>query len=167
MELTLPSLTRDAALRSAAPEPGFAIHMDEGPWIEGEPGGYNKYMLFDLRKNSFVTLFKLDPGRTISAHFHAGSVIGHVLQGCWKYLEYDWVAEVGSTVFEPPGEVHTLTNPGTVPMISVFHVVGPYILVDKDGSQTSYGDAFTVRDSVLAYCRKHGVEHSFIARITR
>jgi quercetin dioxygenase-like cupin family protein len=37
-------------------------------------------------------------------------VVGYVIRGRWKYLEHDWVAEEGSFVYEPPGEIHTLTK---------------------------------------------------------
>jgi 2,4'-dihydroxyacetophenone dioxygenase len=36
-------------------------------------------------------------------------VRGYVLKGRWRHLEHTWVAWEGSYVFEPPGEVHTLT----------------------------------------------------------
>ena len=31
-----------------------------------------------------------------------------MIKGRWHYLEHDWVAEEGTFVYEPPGEIHTL-----------------------------------------------------------
>ena len=47
--------------------------------------------------------------------------------GRWRYLEHDWVAETGSYVFEPPGEIHTLTVPeDCAEMITFFNITGSH-----------------------------------------
>jgi quercetin dioxygenase-like cupin family protein len=124
-------------------------------------------MLFDLRHNSFVTLFKINPGRRLPPHFHAMPVVGYVLQGVWKYEEHDWVARPGSMVYEPAGEVHTLVNIGRKPMISVFHVTGPHLDVDEKGHVLNYVDAYSALTYTRDYCRMRGIDDSFIAKITR
>ena len=79
-------------------------------------------------------------------------VTGYVIRGRWKYLEHDWMAEEGSFVYEPPGEVHTLTVPADCPeMITLFHISGAMIYVDADGRTTAYEDVFTK----LEMCRRH------------
>ena len=61
-------------------------------------------------------------------------VIGYVIKGRWKYLEHDWIAEEGSFVYEPPGEIHTLTVPADcAEMITFFNISGAMIYLDADG----------------------------------
>jgi 2,4'-dihydroxyacetophenone dioxygenase len=166
MKVKLPVPLRDE-LKSWAPNPGFHFGAEECPWIPGEPGCWNKFMLFDLVNNAFVTLFKINPGKSLQPHYHAQPVVGYVLQGRWKYQEYDWVARAGSTVYEAAGVVHTLTNVGRIPMISVFHVTGPHIVVDGNGRQTDYADAFVLLQYVRDYCKSKGMDDSFVEKIIR
>jgi len=154
-----------ALLKSWAPVPGYHFGADECPWIPGETGTWNKFMLFDLRKNSFTTLFKMAPNIAIPPHYHSLAVVGYCLQGRWKYKEYDWVAGPGSFVYEPAAEVHTLQN-GDETMTSFFHVTGPHITVDSEGKQIAYVDAFIARDYARQYCESAGLDTSFIDRIT-
>jgi outer membrane protease len=52
------------------------------------------------------------------------------LKGKWKYLEHDWVAEAGSYVFEPPGEIHTLVVPeGVDEMVSYMQMLFNRIII--------------------------------------
>ncbi len=61
---------------------------------------------------------------------------GYVIKGRWYYLEHDWVAETGSFVFEPPGEIHTLRVPeDSAEMITFFNISGAMIYLDDDGKQ--------------------------------
>ena len=79
---------------------------------------------------------------------------GHRLrhQGRWKYLEHDWIAEEGSFVYEPPGEIHTLTVPADCPeMITFFNISGAMIYLDAEGGTIGYEDVFTK----LEMCRRH------------
>jgi 2,4'-dihydroxyacetophenone dioxygenase len=154
-------------LKSWAPDPGFQLGAEECPWIPGEPGCWNKFTLFDLSNNGFVTVLKMNPGRSLQPHYHAQPVVGYTLQGRWKYREYDWVAQAGSTTYEAAGVVHTLTNLGRAQMISVFHVMGPHILVDRKGRQTDYADAFVLLQFVQDYCKAKGIDDSFLEKIIR
>jgi hypothetical protein len=54
-----------------------------------------------------------------------------------RYLEHDWVAEQGSFVYEPPGEIHTSVLPDDcAEMITFFNIGGAMIYVDDAGRQT-------------------------------
>ena len=65
---------------------------------------------------------------------------------------HDWIAEEGSFVYEPPGEIHTLTVPGDCPeMITFFNIGGAMVYLDEAGRQTGYEDVWTKID----LCRKH------------
>jgi 2,4'-dihydroxyacetophenone dioxygenase len=53
---------------------------------------------------------------------------------------------------EPPGETHTLFVPDDVSeMITLFHVTGTYVYVERDGAPVGIEDVFTK----LAGARKH------------
>ena len=72
-----------------------------------------------------MNILRVREAGMLSRHRHPGPVHGHVLTGKWRYLEHDWVAEAGSYVFQPPGEIHTLVVPeGVEEMITLFHVTG-------------------------------------------
>ena len=67
-----------------------------------------------------------------------------MIKGRWKYLEHDWTAEEGSFVYEPPGEIHTLTVPDDcAEMITFFNISGAMIYLDAEGRQIGYEDVFT------------------------
>ena len=90
-------------------------------------------------------------------------VVGYVISGRWKYLEHDWTAEEGSFVFEPPGEVHTLTVPADCPeMITFFNIQGAMIYVDADGRQTGYEDVWTKIDMCRAHYRDNGLGAAYV-----
>jgi 2,4'-dihydroxyacetophenone dioxygenase len=157
----------EVIFRNAAATPGCEVPEDEGIWIPGEPGIYNKFLLLDLSKNHFTTLVKCDPGARIARHFHTAAVVGYVLRGEWKYDEHDWVARPGSFVYEPAGEAHTLQVLGDEPMFSFFHVTGPHISLDEDGRVIGYSDAFNFLDYCRQYCRENALDPTYFDKITR
>jgi hypothetical protein len=88
----------------------------------------------------------------LTRHLHPAPVHGYVIRGRWYYLEHDWVAETGSYVFEPPGEIHTLTVPEDCPeMITFFNISGCMIYLDENNKQIGIEDVFTKIDM----CRRH------------
>ena len=93
-------------------------------------------------------------------------VVGYVIKGRWKYLEHDWTAEEGSFVFEPPGEVHTLTVPADcAEMITFFNISGAMIYVDAEGRQTGYEDVFTKIDDVPRALSRRGPRRGLRRRL--
>ncbi len=112
-------------------------------------------LCLSTRQGYWVNLLRVRKAGILSRHRHPAPVHGYVLEGRWRYLEHDWVAEAGSYVFEPPGETHTLTVPEGVPlMITLFHITGAMIYVDEKGAVTAYEDVF----SKIAMCRKHYID---------
>ena len=80
------------------------------------------------------------------------AVVGYVIRGRWRYLEHDWIAEEGSFVYEPPGEIHTLVVPADcTEMITFFNIGGAMIYLDEDGRQNGYEDVW----SKIDLCRNH------------
>lgn len=80
-----------------------------------------------------VVMSRMAPGTRTCTHLHLGPVTGFTYQGRWRYLEYDWVAEAGSCIFEPAGSIHTLVVEGDEPAIVLFHVMGEIINYGPDG----------------------------------
>ena len=79
-------------------------------------------------------------------------VVGYVIKGKWRYLEHEWIADEGSFVYEPPGEVHTLVVPDDChEMITFFNISGAMIYLDNAGQQIGYEDVF----SKIEMCRRH------------
>jgi 2,4'-dihydroxyacetophenone dioxygenase len=91
----------------------------------------------------------------LNRHRHPMAVTGYVIKGRWRYLEHDWIAETGSFVFEPPGEIHTLVVPeDCAEMITFFNIAGAMIYLDDAGRQIGYEDVW----SKIEMCRRHYVE---------
>lgn len=152
--------------QSLASAPGIHIPEGEGLWVPFEPGIENRFLLFNLKQNSFVIVFRAQPGSATMRHYHCSPVIGLTMQGAWKYREYDWVARAGSFVYEPAGEAHTLENIGEEPMITLFHVMGPSIQLDESGEQIGYVDAFSMLEYSRDYCKKSGISTAYLDKIT-
>jgi len=129
-----------------------AIPADERIWVPQAPGVWFRPLLFNTVSGGWCNLLRVRRSGVLSRHRHPMLVVGYVIKGRWKYLEHDWTAEAGSFVFEPPGEVHTLTVPADcAEMITFFNIGGAMIYVDDDGRQTGYEDVFTK----IAMCRAH------------
>ncbi|TMI05252.1 MAG: cupin domain-containing protein [Betaproteobacteria bacterium] len=68
-------------------------------------------LLFNTVTGGCCNLLRVRRSGVLSRHRHPMAVVGYVIKGRWRYLEHDWVAEEGSFVYEPPGEIHTLIVP--------------------------------------------------------
>ena len=129
-----------------------AMPDDERIWVPQAPDVWFRPLLFNTVNGGWCNLLRVRRAGVLSRHRHPMLVVGYVIKGRWKYLEHDWTAEEGSFVFEPPGEVHTLTVPDDcAEMITFFNISGAMIYVDVDGRQTGYEDVFTK----IAMCRAH------------
>jgi hypothetical protein len=80
-----------------------------------------------------------------------------VLEGSWRYLEYDWVATPGGWVHESPGVIHTLVCDDPNGMKTVFWLNGSLEFYDDDDSLTQTFDVFWYIDHYLSFCKEHGL----------
>lgn len=136
-----------------------AVSSDDVPWVPQEPGRWFKPLHFFTGTGSWINLVKMEPGKRIRRHVHAGgSVHAHVLQGSWRYLEHDWVASPGSYVYEPAGGCHTLEVLGEEEMVTLFIVNGVIQYLDDDGAVIQQDDYRSRRQLYLEHCRAHGIE---------
>ena len=89
------------------------LHLDssalpEVPFIPYSEDVKIKLLRIDRASGQLCLILKGPPGARIGRHKHYGSVILYKISGAWRYLEHDWIADEGSFVYEPPGEIHTL-----------------------------------------------------------
>jgi quercetin dioxygenase-like cupin family protein len=104
---------------------------DERVWVEIEPNVWFRPLFFDMNSGSHGEVLRVRRGGVLSRHRHPSPVHGFVLKGSWHYLEHTWKATEGSYVFEPPGEIHTLTVEDDCPeMQTVFIICGPVLYID-------------------------------------
>jgi quercetin dioxygenase-like cupin family protein len=144
-----------AALGAAGIVPEVAVVAlpdDERVWVPQAPGVFFRPLLLDTVTGQWCNLLRVRRAGVVSRHRHPAKVFGYVIRGRWRYLEHEWVADEGSFVYEPPGEVHTLVVPeGCAEMITLFNVGGAMIYLDDAGSVTGYEDVFTK----IEMCRAH------------
>ena len=75
------------------------------------PDVWFRPLLLNTVSGGWCNLLRVRRAGVLSRHRHPMVVTGYVIRGRWHYLEHDWVAETGSFVYEPPGEIHTLVVP--------------------------------------------------------
>ena len=132
-----------------------AIPDDERVWVLQAPGVWFRPLLLNTVTGSWCNLLRVRRAGVLSRHIHPSWVTGYVIRGAWRYLEHDWVAREGAFVYEPPGEIHTLTVPADCPeMITFFNISGAMIYLDADGRTIGYEDVFTK----IEMCRRHYAE---------
>jgi len=129
-----------------------AIPTDERLWVPQQENVWFRPLCLSASRGYWMNLLRVRKSGVLSRHRHPQPVHGWVLKGSWHYLEHDWTAEEGSFVFEPPGEVHTLTVPDDcAEMITFFNIAGAMIYVDEQGRQVGYEDVW----SKIDLCRRH------------
>jgi 2,4'-dihydroxyacetophenone dioxygenase len=129
-----------------------AIPSDERVWVPQAKDVWFRPLMLNTLQGQWCNLLRVRKSGVLSRHLHPNPVHGFVIKGKWHYLEHDWVAELGSYVFEPPGEIHTLVVPEDVEeMITFFNITGCMVYMDQDNKQIGYEDVFTKIDM----CRKH------------
>ena len=129
-----------------------AIPDDERVWVPQAKDVWFRPLLLNTVNGGWCNLLRVRKSGVLNRHRHPMVVVGYVIKGRWKYLEHDWVAEAGSFVYEPPGEIHTLVVPDDCPeMITFFNIGGAMIYLDDDGRQVGYEDVW----SKIEMCRRH------------
>lgn len=145
----------------------LAIPDDERVWVPQADRVWFRPLLFNTVSGGWCNLLRVRKAGILSRHRHPMIVVGYVIKGSWRYLEHDWVAGPGTFVYEPPGEVHTLTVDEGEEMITFFNIQGAMIYVDERGQPTAYEDVF----SKIDMCRKHyravGLGDAYLDRFIR
>ncbi|MBW7476919.1 2,4'-dihydroxyacetophenone dioxygenase family protein [Paenibacillus oenotherae] len=138
--------------------PERIVHMDDVPWVPFDDGACHfKPLRFDLATGTWIYLFKIQRNKTLNPHRHTGgSVIGYNLQGRWGYTGRNWVAEPGTFIFEPPGDIHTLVTEDEE-VIALFILGGTLQYFDSDYEFIGQDDVFTVLKKYRDYCTANGL----------
>ncbi len=117
------------------------ITIDDAPWVELTDGIELRMLRQFSEAGGYSAMFRFAPGTVLPKHQHLGCVHAYTLAGRWRYLEYDWIAEPGSYIFEPPGSVHTLAVPNdSEPVVILFIIEAGLVLVADDGAPLSVWD---------------------------
>ncbi|MEG6507407.1 2,4'-dihydroxyacetophenone dioxygenase family protein [Methyloligella sp. 2.7D] len=165
----LGSDTPDPALAVLGMRPELAVYdpNDERMWVELEPNVWFRPLFFDMTNGSHCEMLRVRRGGVLSRHKHPNVVHGLVLKGRWRYLEHSWIAEQGAYVYEPPGEVHTLTVDDDDEMISFFYIGGPTLYVDEQDNVVSVEDNFQLIDFARKHYEKVGIGADFVDNFIR
>lgn len=135
-----------------------AIPDDERAWVAQARDVWFRPLLLNTVTGSWCNLLRVRKSGILSRHIHPSWVTGYVIRGSWRYLEHDWIANEGSFVYEPPGEIHTLVvddlSGGATEMITLFNIHGAMVYVDELGNTSGYEDVFTK----IEMCRKHYID---------
>ena len=145
-----------------------AIPSDERVWVPQAPDVWFRPLLLNTVTGGWCNLLRVRRSGVLSRHRHPMVVVGYVIRGRWRYLEHDWVAEEGAFVYEPPGEVHTLTVPADCPeMITFFTIRGAMIYLDEHGRQNGYEDVWTKIDMCRAHYAACGLTAAYVDQFIR
>ena len=131
---------------------------DESPYVPWKNNVYIRHLAFDVRRNYYVNILWVTKGGMLGRHRHRGPVSACVLEGSWRYLEYDWVARPGSYVHESPGVIHTLVSDDPNGMKTMFWLNGSIEFFDDNDNLLETVDVFWFIDHYLTYCREHGLK---------
>ena len=156
-------------LRAIQPELSLAaLPTDERVWVPQAPGVSFRPLLLNTVSGGWCNLLRVRRSGVLSRHRHPMVVVGYVIKGRWRYLEHDWMAEEGSFVYEPPGEIHTLTVPeDCVEMITFFNISGAMIYLDNEDRMIGYEDVWTKIDMCRAHYSANGLGAAYVDQFVR
>lgn len=156
-------------LRAIQPELALAaLPTDERVWVPQAPGVSFRPLLLNTVSGGWCNLLRVRRSGVLSRHRHPMVVVGYVIKGKWRYLEHDWMAEEGSFVYEPPGEIHTLTVPeDCLEMITFFNISGAMIYLDNEDRMIGYEDVWTKIDMCRAHYAANGLGAAYVDQYVR
>ena len=145
-----------------------AVPDDERVWVPQAEGVWFRPLMLNTLVGQWCNLLRVRRSGVLSRHLHPNPVHGYVIKGRWYYLEHDWVAETGSYVFEPPGEIHTLMVPEDVSeMITFFNITGSMVDLDENNQHAGYEDVFTKIDMCRTHYEKVGLGADYVDQFIR
>ena len=122
------------------------VPLEEVPWGELWTGIEMKMLRIGAEDGVYSVLNRFAPGTVLPTHRHLGAVHAYTIRGSWCYREYDWIAQPGDFLHEPPDSVHTLTVPASnaEPTVVLFHIEKALIVLDDDGNELLTQDGVTI-----------------------
>ena len=158
MPIDTNSSITDIVREYARPDVHIGAGEDESPWVPFVENVYIRHLAFDVRGSSFANILWVKKGGKLGRHRHRGPVFACILEGSWRYLEYDWVAHPGSYVHESPGVIHTLVSDDPNGMKTFFWLNGSLEFYDDDDTLLETLDVFWFINHYVSYCREHGLK---------
>jgi 2,4'-dihydroxyacetophenone dioxygenase len=141
---------------------------DERLWVPVSPITAFRPMFLSVSQGYWIALTRVRGHGVISRHRHPGLVHGLTLKGSWRYLEHDWVAQPGSYIFEPPGDVHTLVvEEGHAEMLTMFQIHGAMVYLDEADRVTAVEDVFTRIEQCRAHFASVGLGADYVDQFVR
>jgi len=157
MAMVITNSSLDAVVREYAfPDIHIGGAEEESPWVPFKENVFIRHLVFDVRNNFYANVLWVKKGGMLGRHRHRGRVFGYTLEGSWRYLEYEWVARVGSYVQESPGATHTLVSDEG--MKTVFWLNSSLEFYDDQDKLLETLDVFWFMDHYLSFCRGHGIK---------
>ena len=136
------------------------IHVgdNEIPWVPySAEGAFFKPLRLDVRTGAWANLLWIKGPGMLGRHQHHAAVTAYVLEGSWRYKEYDWVATAGSIVHESPGVIHTLLCDDPNGMKTLFFVDGPLSYFGDDGTFGGDQTVFWFIDEYVKHCEANSL----------
>ena len=127
------------------------------PWVPQAEGVWFRPLRISPGLGTWTNLLRVTRKGIINLHRHPAPVEAWVIKGQWRYLEHDWTAVAGSYVYEPAGDVHTLTTLGDEEMITLFSMHGPIEYIGPDGEISYVETAETKLRRYLDFCAEHDI----------
>jgi len=138
--------------------PDRAVGGDQIPWVPLAEGVEYRPLRFNFATGTWVNVLRIEPGAQLRKHRHSGGpVMAYTLEGRWWYLERDWVAEPGTLVWEPPGDIHTL-QAGPEGMTTLFVTDGVLQYFGSDGELHHEDTVFTRYQGYVDHCQRYDIE---------
>lgn len=143
------------------------VAEDDPLWVPLHGGVSFRPLMFDCSKGAWSNVLKVKPGGSLACHYHTAPVHAFVLEGSWRYLEHDWVAETGTFIYEPPGELHTLVADAARGMKTFFVTTGSLVYTDQAGNQTGFEDVFTRLSMFRDHLAASGLDQTIADQLVR
>ncbi|KAK5788195.1 hypothetical protein VI817_009153 [Penicillium citrinum] len=143
------------------------LDCDERLWVPQAKDVWFRPLCFNVSHGYFVNILRVRKSGILSRHRHTGPVHATVLRGRWHYLEHDWWAEEGGYAFEPPEGYAVEVPEGVNEMVTLFHVTGAYIYVDRDGVALGIEDVFSKLQAARKHYEEVGLGASFADQFVR
>ena len=142
------------------------LPADDRGWVRRPSGHLYFPLLFDLSNGVTVNVLRYPKGGIIGRHVHDGPVYSYTMRGSWGYVEHDWVADAGTFIWEPPGEMHTLEMYEADTM--AFYVMhGGLTSLDDDDRPTRVDNVLTLLAACDEYYQANGFGKDYVKQFIR
>ncbi len=139
---------------------GVNVNGGDIPWVPFAPYSDEvllKYHHINPVHGEVLVSMRFPPGVRLPTHYHTGTVISHTLKGAWHYLEHDWIACPGATIYETAAAAHTPESCGEEEAEVFFVITGELLFLDEHGSVIARENHVTSLERYLTYCREHAI----------